>query len=112
MLADFDEKDEPRLIGLPGKISARFVSSWDEPKLIEPGKVYKAVIPHWDVAHRFKKGHRLGVVIMSDMFPMYARNLNTGEPLKDAVKMIAAHQTIYHDAERPSQIRFHLLPKR
>lgn len=112
VLADFDEKDEPRLIGLPGKISARFVSSWDEPKLIEPGKVYKAVIPHWDVAHRFKKGHRLGVVIMSDMFPVYARNLNTGEPLKDAVKMIAAHQTIYHDAERPSQIRFHLLPKR
>jgi predicted acyl esterase len=56
-----------------------------------------------------KKGHRLGVIITSQMFPGYARNLNTGEPIRSATRMVAAHQTIYHDAKRPSALRFRLL---
>ena len=109
-LVDVDENDVIRAIGLPGKIRARYISGWDKPSLLQPGKTYKASIELWDTAHRFKKGHRVGLVISSSYFPPYARNLNTGEPIKDATRMVVAHQTIYHDQKRPSALRFRLLP--
>ncbi|MBA3725939.1 MAG: hypothetical protein H0W86_05695, partial [Armatimonadetes bacterium] len=59
----------------------------------------------------FKKGHRIGVLISSEMFPMYARNLNTGEPVATGKRMVARRQRIYHDAKRPSALRFRTLPK-
>src|SRR5262245_61986671 len=109
-LVDIDEQGVMRAIGLPGKIRAKYLNGWDQPTLLVPDKVYLATIAPWDTAHQFKKGHRLGVVIQSQMFPSYARNLNTGEPIKNATRMVAASQTIYHDAKRPSQLRFYLLP--
>jgi uncharacterized protein len=110
-VVDVDEKGVMRLIGLPGKIRARYLSGWEKPLLLQPGKVYKATIALWDTAHQVEKGHRLGVIISSQMFPSYARNLNTGEPIKDARRMVAAHQTIYHDAKRPSALRFRQLAR-
>lgn len=110
-VVDVDEKGVMRLIGLPGKIRARYLSGWENPSLLQPGKVYKATIALWDTAHQVKKGHRIGVLITSHMFPTYARNLNTGEPIRNATRMVAAHQTMYHDAKRPSALRLHLLPE-
>jgi len=110
-LIDINEKDEMRIIGIPGKIRARYLSGWEKPALLQPGKVYKCSIALWDTAHQVKKGHRLGVLIDSQKFPNYARNLNTGEPIRNATRMVAAHQTIYHDAKHPSALRFHLLPQ-
>lgn len=108
-VVDVDEKGVMRIIGLPGKIRARYLSGWEKPASLQPGKLYKATIALWDTAHQVKKGHRLGVLISSHMFPSYARNLNTGEPIRNATRMVAAHQTIYHDAKRPSALRFRLL---
>lgn len=109
-LVDIDEKGVMRAIGLPGKIRTRYLSGWEKPQLLLPGRVYKATLHHWDTAHQVKTGHRLGVLVYSEMFPGYARNLNTGEPIKNATRMVAAHQTIYHDARRPSAVRFRVLP--
>lgn len=58
--------------------------------LFVPDQVYLATIAIRDTAHQFKKGRRLGVVIQSQMFPSYARNLNTGEPIKNATRMVEA----------------------
>jgi len=110
-LVDIDEKGEMRRIGIPGKIRARYLGGWEKPAPLQPGKAYKAAIALWDTAHQVKKGHRLGVIISSQMFPDYARNLNTGEPVRNATRMVAAHQTIYHDSKRPSALRFRLLPQ-
>src|SRR5262249_30880333 len=110
-VVDIDEKGVMRIIGLPGKIRARYLNGWEKPALLQPDKVYKATIEHWDTAHQVKKGHRLGVVINSQMFPGYARNLNTGEPIRNATRMVAAHQTIYHDAKRQSALRIRILPQ-
>ena len=110
-LVDIDEQGTMRAIGLPGKIRARYLSGWEKPSLLQPGKLYKVTIDLWDSAHQFKKGHRLGVLISSDMFPNYARNLNTGEPISNATRMVVAEQTIYHDAKRPSALRFRVLPR-
>jgi uncharacterized protein len=110
-LVDIDEKGVMRIIGIPGKIRARYLGGWEKTALLQPGKVYKAGIELWDTAHQVKKGHRLGVIINSHRFPAYARNLNTGEPISNATRMVAAHQTIYHDAKRPSALRLRLLPQ-
>ena len=110
-LVDIDEKGTMHSIGLSGKIRARYLSGWEKPSLLTPGKPYKATIELWDTAHQVKKGHRLALLITSDSFPGYARNLNTGEPVANATKMIAAEQTIYHDATRPSALRFRVLPR-
>jgi uncharacterized protein len=108
-LLDVDEKGVARLICQPGKIDVRYLSGLSAPKLIKPGQVYKANIGIWDVAHQFKKGHRLVLAITSQMFPTYARNLNTGEPLFSATKMKVAKQTIYQDKSRPSALVFRVL---
>ncbi len=110
-IVDIDETGTMRAIGITGKIRARYLSGWEKPSLLTPGKPYKATIELWDAAHQVKKGHRLALIITSDAFPGYARNLNTGEPIANATKMVAAQQTIYHDAVRPSALRFRVLPK-
>ncbi len=107
---DMDAKGRLRAIGTGGKIRAKYLSGWDNPKLLTPGRTYRATIELWDTAHRFEKGHRLVVTLSSCQFPLYARNLNTGEPYFGATRMVAAHQTIFHDAKRPSAIRFRVLP--
>jgi putative CocE/NonD family hydrolase len=108
-LVAVDEMGRMRLIGQPGKIRARYLSGWDTPTLLQPGKTYKAVFPLWDLAHRVRKGQRLGLIIESEMFPHYARNLNTGESNATATRMVVATQTIYHDAGRPSALRLRRL---
>ncbi len=108
-LVAVDEKGALHSIGLPGKIRARYLSGWDTPSLLERGKTYKAVIALWDTAHRLEKGQRLGLIIRSELFPAYARNLNTGESNATATRMVAATQTIYHDAKRPSALRLRRL---
>ena len=111
VLVDIDEQGTMRAVGLHGKIRARYLSGWEKPSLLQPGKLYKATIELWDTGHQVKKGHRLGVLITSQAFPSYARNLNTGEPISNATRMVVAQQTIYHDAKRPSALRFRVLPR-
>ncbi|HEY9502635.1 MAG TPA: CocE/NonD family hydrolase [Pyrinomonadaceae bacterium] len=109
-VVDIDEKGTMRALGQAGKIRARYLSDWEKPSLLQPGKLYKATIELWDSAHQIRKGHRLGVLISSEMFPSYARNLNTGEPISTATRMVPAQQTIYHDTKHPSALRFRVLP--
>lgn len=110
MVVDIDPKGVQWLIGMPGKIRASYLSGWNSPKPLVPGKLYKATLEHWDSAHAFLKGHRIGLLIMSGMFPGYARNLGTGEPIGNATRGVKARETIYHDAKHPSCLRFMLLP--
>ena len=43
----------------------------------------------------------------SSSFPRFDRNLNTGGPIGGEARGQAAHNTVFHDAARPSRI---LLP--
>ena len=58
----------------------------------------------WPTAHRFCKGHRLRVQVSSGAHPRYIRNTGTGESLGDAVKLLTADQSVYHDPSHPSAI--------
>jgi len=58
----------------------------------------------WATAQRFKRGHRLRLLVASAQHPRWARNLNTGEPAATSTRMVPADQTIYHDAAHPSAL--------
>lgn len=109
-VVDVDPQGTMRQVGLGGKIRARYLSGWSTPSALQPDKTYKATIDLWDFAHRFDKGHRLGLVVSSGAFPVYARNLGYFEPIATATKMIAQVQTLYHDATNPSRLTFRVLP--
>jgi putative CocE/NonD family hydrolase len=88
-----------------GVIRARFRENvWGSPKLMTPGKIYEFTIDMQVTANVFKRRHRIRVDLMSSNFPLWDRNLNTGnDPATDTTIQVA-EQTIYHDAEHPSHI--------
>jgi predicted acyl esterase len=60
------------------------------------------------VAHRFQRGHRIGVQVASAAYPRWDRNLGIGEPPATASAMRAADQQVHHappSAFRPRRAR-------
>jgi hypothetical protein len=74
---------------------------------LTPGKVHELTVDLWATANTFRKGHRIRVAVTSSSFPRFDRNLNTGDPTGIGARGQVAHNTIFHDAPRPSRI---LLP--
>jgi uncharacterized protein len=74
------------------------------PSPIEPGEVYEYVIDLWATGITFLPGHRISVEVTSSSHPRWERNLNTGEGAFASSRTEVAHQTIFHDAGRPSRI--------
>jgi hypothetical protein len=68
------------------------------------GDARKIGIEFWPTAYRFRRGHRLRIIVASGAHPRYARNPGSGEPLGDATTMVVAHQQILHGPEHPSAI--------
>jgi len=69
-----------------------------------PGQARKVDIEFWPTAYRFRRGHRLRIIVASGAHPRYSRNPGSGEPLGDATSMVVAHQRILHGPEHPSAI--------
>ena len=92
---------------LEGVLRARYRESFEEEKLVTPGKIEKYLIDLWSTSNLFRQGHRIRVEISSSNFPKYDRNPNTGHPIGENAERKVAHQTIYHDSMHPSHI---LLP--
>jgi uncharacterized protein len=106
MLVDVEPSGTARLVA-DGIIRARYRTSKAKPEPITPGSVNRYVIDLWATSNVFKAGHRARVHISSSNFPRFDRNLNTGEPILGATRMVTARQTVYHDVARPSAV---LLP--
>jgi putative CocE/NonD family hydrolase len=87
-----------------GILRARFRKSLSKPELMQPGKVYPVEIDLWSTSMVFNKGHRLRVQISSSNAPAYDPNPNTGAQLRADSRTQIAHNRIYLDAKRPSQI--------
>lgn len=88
-----------------GVIRARFREDvWGPPKLLDPGAVYEFTIDLQVTSNVFRKGHRIRVDITSSNFPLWDRNLNSGNDPGTDTEMTVADQTIYHDAVRASHI--------
>lgn len=88
----------------------RFRDSLKEPKLIEPGKIYKIELLFKPTAHAFLKKHRLQLQITSSDFPVHNRNLNTGECCETSIEIKEALQTIYSGTPYDSHLILPVVP--
>jgi uncharacterized protein len=91
--------------------ASTFARSYQRFSLLTPGKIYEYSIDVGDIANVFLKGHRIRIEIASSFFPLYSLNLNTGQNNLTKTDTQPAHQTIYHDAEHPSQIILPIVPR-
>ncbi len=98
-----------RAIGQPGKLRASYRDSLTHPTLLKPGRVVVATLRPWDAAHQLGTNHRLGLLVTSSMFPLYARNLGTGEPLATGRRMVKQRNVILTGIVTPSRITFRKL---
>ena len=91
-----------------GVIRARFRENvWGKPKLVEPNRIHEYTIDMQVTSNVFKKGHRIRVDITSSNFPLWDRNLNTGNDPGADSEIKTAEQMVYHDRGHASHI---LLP--
>jgi len=87
----------------------KFRESFEKPVPFKPGKVETVGFTIPDVAHTFKKGHRLMIQIQSSWFPLADRNPQkfTNIYTCDETDFQKATIRVYHDNDQPSRI---LLP--
>jgi putative CocE/NonD family hydrolase len=84
----------------------RFRESFEVPRAFTPGKVETVKFSIPDLAHTFKKGHRLMIQIQSSWFPLVDRNPQKFVDIYTANDSDFQKETIrvFHDAEHPSRI--------
>ena len=87
-----------------GILRASGRKSESKPELVNPGEVNEYVIGMGNTSQLFRKGHRIRIDISSSNFPLYDRNMNTGNPIGEDAHGIPALQTIYHESECASYI--------
>ena len=88
----------------------RFRNGFGREELMEPGQVYEVEFELQPTANRFFPGHCIRLDISSSNFPLWDANRNTGEPLGRERRSQVAHQTVFHDAGRPSQVVLPIVP--
>jgi len=89
----------------------KYRNSFEKPEPFVPGNVTEIKYEIPDVAHTFKKGHRIMIQIQSSWFPLVDRNpqkfVNIYECSDSDFQK--ATQRIYHDAKYPSHIKVTVL---
>lgn len=84
----------------------KYRNSFEKPEAFKPNKIERVRFELPDVAHTFKKGHRLMIQIQSSWFPLADRNpqkflniyqANEGDFIKSNIR-------IYHDGKNASNI--------
>ena len=86
-------------------------NSFAKPEAFKPNKIEQVKFELPDVAHTFKKGHRLMVQVQSSWFPLVDRNPQKFVNIYEAMTAIFRKATIriYHDAANSSNIVFPVL---
>lgn len=79
-------------------------------ELVTPDETNEYVIQMGDTSQLFRKGHRIRIEISSSNFPMFDRNMNTGNPIGEDTRGIPATQTIYHQSDYASYIDLPVIP--
>jgi putative CocE/NonD family hydrolase len=87
-----------------GILRCRYRESWEQPRLMEAGRVYAIRIEAFPTSNLFKAGHRIRVDVSSSNFPHFDFNPNTGEPEGKATRTQAATNRVFLDREHPSHV--------
>ena len=94
-----------------GIVRARYRDNPAKAELLQPGKPYEFTIEMYPTSLVFQRGHRIRLDISSSNFPRFDVNPNTGEPLNDNRRWLAAKNSIYCDALHPSNIVLPVIPR-
>jgi uncharacterized protein len=89
----------------------KYRNSFEKPEPFIPGQVTEVKYEIPDVAHTFKKGHRIMVQVQNSWFPLVDRNPQKFVNIykcSDSDFQKATHR-IYHDAKYPSHIKVSVL---
>ena len=89
----------------------KYRNSFEKPEAFEPNKITSVSFDLPDIAHTFKKGHRLMVQIQSSWFPLADRNPQQFIDIYhcDDSQFMKSDIKLYHDAENPSSISLPVL---
>jgi putative CocE/NonD family hydrolase len=89
----------------------RFRSSFENPEPFVPGKVTEIKYNLQDVAHTFKKGHRIMIQVQNSWFPLADRNPQKFVDIYTAKDSDFQKATIriYHDAQNTSSVKVTVL---
>ena len=96
-----------------GILRARYRNGFEAAELLTPGQPYEYVIDLAATSQVFKAGHALRVDIASTNFPRFDRNPGNGVVPAEATEddLTVQHQTVFHDAARPSRIVLPVIPR-
>jgi len=94
-------------------LRGKFRNNFSKPRPFVPGKVTRVTYQLNDIAHCFKKGHKIMVQIQSSWFPLVDRNPQKFMNISIADNKDFSPETIkiYHDAKHPSAIKVLQLDK-
>lgn len=70
-----------------------------------PSGVRRIGLSCWPTAWRFRRGHRLRLIIAGGAHPRFARNNGTGDPLATATDLRPTRQEVFHDDTQVSALR-------
>ena len=90
----------------------KFRNSFEKPEAFVPGQVAAVNFRMPDVAHTFRRGHRIMVQVQSSWFPLIDRNPQTFVNIPDAKAedFKAATQRVWHSPTQPSGISVLVMP--
>ena len=89
----------------------KFRNSFIEPEPFVPGKVTEIKYNMPDVAHTFRKGHRIMIQVQNSWFPLADRNPQVFEDINHAKDSDFKKATIrvYHDSQNSSNVKVTVL---
>ena len=90
----------------------KFRNSFEKPEPFVPGAVTPVNFSLPDIAHTFRRGHRVMVQVQSSWFPLVDRNPQVFVNIPDArpEDFRAATQRVFHTAAQPSGLQVQVLP--
>jgi putative CocE/NonD family hydrolase len=114
-----DPKPNPKNVTLAGYemlvrgeiFRGKFRNSFEHPEPFVPGKVTEIKYNLPDVAHTFRKGHRIMIQVQNSWFPLADRNPQKFENINEAKDSDFQKATIriYHDTQNKSGVRVTVL---
>jgi hypothetical protein len=102
-LCDVEPEGFSRILA-EGVVRMRFRESLERELPVTPGHPYELTIDLQATSNLFRAGHRIRLLLTSSSFPRFDRNAGSGRRVGEDREqdLLAAEQTIFHDAERAS----------
>ncbi|MCX6356827.1 MAG: CocE/NonD family hydrolase, partial [Candidatus Aureabacteria bacterium] len=92
-------------------IRASYRNSTPKRELLRSGEVVKLTLDRMRNGNAFLKGHRLRLCLATSWFPIYSRNLQTGELESESAVYAPATINIHHGPRHPSRLIMPVIPR-